>query len=178
MSIEIKGRGIVVNLSDKPSFLLAKKDIESAFNYKSHRYVHIVTPNKYFPEEFFLFLKELKKLPIFLMVESPLPNNIEIIKRLYASGADIAVFLSDEGTNTDLIEEVKEIFPKGMLIFKEKSNKEANFSESLEILKKMPFLIEDSLFEPIKRKIWIDISNLRRKLRVKEVFDSYNSSGL
>lgn len=175
MVIKTTNRGIELNLRKDLPFGHLTQEIFAIFNYRFHRYIHIVYLNEKYTEELFNFIKEIKKLPIVLIFETPLVNDMEIIKNLYAAGVDIAVFITKREKQSLSKDEIEKIFPEGTVFFKDED--ELLFNSAI-LLKKMPFLIEDRLFEPIKRKIWIDISNLKRKLRVKEIYDSYNSAGL
>lgn len=178
MAIEIKEKGIFVILNEASGLDQIEEVIQSVFTYKRHRYIHIAyfAPLLY-ADTFFTFFSRIKNLPIILIFEAFIPRDINTVHKLYAAGVDIAVFWVDDDTDTALIKEVKEVFSNSSLILKKKA-KQPPEAGSSEFIQNIPILATDSIFEKIIRKFWIDISNLKRKLKVTEVADSYDASGL
>lgn len=172
MSIKISDIGIYIKLNSNSKFGSVYEIFLKHFNYKKHRYVHIVYSGN-FLEEIYLFTEKIKANSVFIIFEPLIIDNVENLKRLYAKGVDIIIVDALKNVN---IKYLREHLPEDILLIKEK--KEEEFLAYEKLIKRYPFLIENSFFEPIKRKIWIDLTNLRRKLRVKEIGESYTSSGI
>lgn len=175
MGIQIKDKGIFTHLGTETDLQFLENQINSVFSYKIHRYIHILCSDiTVITCNTFSFFSHIKELPIILILETHIPKDILTINKLYASGVDIAIFWIDGDSDEKIIEEAKTIFSEGSLIVKRREY----YVEHNDFANYIPFIAEDSFFEKIKRKIWIDISNLKRRLKVKEVEDSYNASGL
>ncbi len=180
MKIELHNQWIQIRVTTHSDFDLLEKELVSSFEYKQHRFIHLIYEDSIFSQTFLKFVSKLKKLPIFLIYEGWLPGDIKQIYLLYAAGVD-AFFLLDKEENIqdDIKAELNALISTGKIFFNSlelTGGDAANFNKR--IFQKLPFLSEDSFFEPIKRKVLIEISNLVRKLRVKEIDDSYNSAGL
>lgn len=175
MEVKIKERGIFFKIESNTDLNLLLDHFLSSFNFKIHRYVHILYIDSLKKQDLFNLISKIKQKSVFIIFEPSYVNNVDVLKNLYAEGIDIFVLNSSISKNTILLKEIMSVLPSDTIVLK---NNEENILKNKSILKKMPFLLEDSVFEPIKRKIWIDITNLRRKLRIKEVYDSYNASGL
>lgn len=173
--IEEHNKGLMININQDQNLEIMIENIRSIYNYKIHKYIYISYQLDTYTQTLFSLIKDIKKLSVILIFETKLIKNIELLKQLYAVGVDIFLFLVDSNTDEDLLMDIRNTFPDGTTFFKERDDK--NFF-NLYLFKKMDFLTENSLLEQIKRKIWIDISNLKRRLRVKEINDSYNSAGL
>ncbi len=174
MKIEVKDKGLffhILSNFDKSLFLEA---FHSNYNYKKHRYIYIKFLVQEAKQDILDLLKKLKENSVIIIFETAFFENIEFFKNLYASGADLIV-ISEAGFTSDKLKELKKALPEDILFI---IDNESDLEVHKNILHKMPFLFEESIFEPFKRKIWIDLTNLRRKLRVKEVYESFESSGL
>jgi|GEM_PF-2957577 len=179
MKLRLYEQWIQIIATAQSDFDWLEKEFISSFVYKDHRFIHLVYEDTFFPAIFFNFISNLKKQPIFLIYEGNLPHNTKQISMLYAAGVDIIILRDkEEKLKSELRNELKTVFPCDRIFFKTLGKEFDDISLNSQVFDKMPFLVEDSLFEPIKRKILIEISNLVRKLRVKEVDESYNSAGL
>lgn len=180
MKVELHNQWIQIRVNTHSDLELLEKELVSLFEYKQHRFIHLIYEDIIFPQSFFKFVSNLKKLPIFLIYEGWLPDDIKQINLLYAAGVD-AFFLINKETDVqdDITDDLRALLSSGRVYLNDKKNSSFSGSDiSKQIFQKLPFLLEDSFFEPIKRKVLIEISNLVRKLRVKEIDDSYNSAGL
>lgn len=175
METKIKDRGIFFKIDSNTDLDLLFDHFLSFFNFKIHRYIHILYINSLKKQDLLNLISKIKQKSVFIIFEPSCVDNVDSLKQLYAHGIDLFIFNNYISKNTKLLKEIMSVLPSDTIVLK---NNEENILKNKGILKKMPFLLEDSLFEPIKRKIWIDITNLRRKLRIKEVYDSYNASGL
>lgn len=175
MEAKVMERGVVFNINNNTNLDELLEYFLSFFNYKIHRYVHIIYKDSLKKHGIFDLIPKIKQKSIFIIFEPDYVDNIEGLKILYAGGIDIFALNNSISSNKRLLKEIMSVLPADTIVLK---NHEDNILSNKNIIKKMPFLLEDSIFEPIKRKIWIDITNLRRKLRIKEVYDSYNASGL
>ncbi len=168
-------RGVVFNIDSNTNLDELLEHFLSFFNYKIHRYVHIIYNDSLTKHGLLNLISKIKQKSISIILEPNYVDSTERLKILYAAGIDIFAFNNSISENKELFKEIISVLPADTIVLK---NNEDSILSNKNLIKKMPFLLEDSIFEPIKRKIWIDITNLRRKLRIKEVYDSYNASGL
>jgi len=174
MNIEVKDKGIFFHITSNFDKSLFLDVFYNNYNYKKHRYIYIKFLGQEAQQEICDLLKKLKESSVIIIFETVFFENIDFFKNLYASGADLIVISTTDFTN-DKLKKLKKALPEDILFTKDNENE---LESHKNILHKMPFLFEESIFEPFKRKIWIDLTNLRRKLRVKEVYESFDSSGL
>lgn len=175
MALQIKERGVVFQIDNKTNLEELFDKFLSLYNYKFHRYIHIIYKDEKNNNEIFTLISKIKQKSVLIIFEPDSINNIDWLKNLYAGGIDIFVLNNSISNDNKLLKEIMSVLPADTIVLKDN---EESILNNKSIIKKMPFILEDSIFEPIKRKIWIDITNLRRKLRIKEVYDSYNASGL
>lgn len=177
MNIYFLENGIKINIRSTSDFETVEKEVFLRFEYKTHRYIHInCLDNLLLSEPLFAFIERLKGLSTFIAFELTMLKNIEILSRLYAAGVDFLFLWTDAPFSEQEIETIYSFFPKNGVFIKLTNNKEN--TEELDITSELPILKKNTLFEPIKRKVSIDILHFIRKLRVKEVSESFNSSEL
>jgi hypothetical protein len=174
MKIEMKNKGFFFYISNNFDKNHLLEVFHNNYSYKQHRYIYIKYIGQEAQTKIFGLLKKLKNNSVIIIFETAFFKNIDFFKNLYASGADLIVISAMEIGDSNL-KELEKVLPKDILYIK---NNESDIETHKKIFHKMPFLLEESVFEPLKRKIWIDLTNLKRKLRIKEVYESFDSSGL
>lgn len=191
-SIKIKANGIEVYFHDGIDIEKSIQSMYEFFDFKTHKYLLIQAKMSNF-RNLIHFLRLVKeKIYVFVIVEIDVPDTLSLIEHIYAAGCDFVIFHVKQNKDIEIVKRAIEIFPDGAIIA---ITQGIDFEvTNLKVLKKVDINSDDfytaclekfgilsdnnQIFESLKRKIWLDISNLRRTLKVREVEDSFASSGL
>lgn len=190
--IKIKANGIEIYFYDGIDIEKSIQSVYEFFDFKTHKYLLIQAKMPNF-KNLIHFLRLVKeKIYVFVIVEIDVPDNLFLIEHIYAAGCDFIIFHARQKKDIEIVEKATEIFPEGAVIMIAEGidleNTNLNVFKTTEIdsddfqiacLEKFGILSNtNQIFESLKRKILLDISNLRRTLKVREVEDSFASSGL